>query len=145
MLPMSSFLKLFLWWWYSMSILYEVHADRTDSVAQLKQVFIGNSNSTDTIVIGYVMDQLAPPYRIGAIQLALQNGQSNGLLPGYNFRYDLAVIKPHYISDQPSICDNSACWCSISSTSSSSSSSFVSCDVKWSSYQLKIDKLLHNY
>lgn len=53
-------------------------------------VVIGNSNAKETIVIGYMMDQLAPPYRIGAISMAIQDGQTNGLLRGYNFRYDLS-------------------------------------------------------
>jgi hypothetical protein len=49
-------------------------------------IVIGNANASKTIVIGYLMDQLAPPYRIGAIQIAIEEGQAYGLLPEYNFR-----------------------------------------------------------
>jgi len=56
-------------------------------------VVIGNDSSNGTITIGYLMDQLIPPYRIGAIQLAIADGQANGLLPGYNFRFVLHFIR----------------------------------------------------
>lgn len=48
---------------------------------------IGNSSGRGTIVMGYLMDQLSAPYRIGAIQMAIEDGQANGLLQGFNFRY----------------------------------------------------------
>jgi hypothetical protein len=38
------------------------------------------------IRIGYMMDQLEPPYRAGAITMALRQAQADGLLSGYNFR-----------------------------------------------------------
>ena len=53
-------------------------------------VVIGNSSATRTISIGYIMDQLMPPYRIGAIKVGIEDGQRNGLLQNYNFRF---VIK----------------------------------------------------
>jgi hypothetical protein len=52
-----------------------------------KTVVIGESGVNGTIVIGYLMDQLKPPYRTGAISMAIHDGQARGLLPGYNFRY----------------------------------------------------------
>jgi len=55
-------------------------------------VIIGNSSAKGTIAIGYMMDQLTAPYRIGAILLALENGQANGLLRDYNFRYVISTL-----------------------------------------------------
>jgi hypothetical protein len=49
-------------------------------------VVLGNGTNNKTIVMGYLMDQVGPPYRIGAISMAIQNGQKRGLLPGYSFR-----------------------------------------------------------
>lgn len=49
-------------------------------------IVIGNSSANGTIVMGYLMDQLKPPYRIGAISMAIHDGQARGLLPGFNFR-----------------------------------------------------------
>jgi hypothetical protein len=49
-------------------------------------IIIGNPNATKTIEIGYLMDQLTPPYRIGAMSIAVKDGQAKGLLKGYNFR-----------------------------------------------------------
>jgi hypothetical protein len=46
---------------------------------------VGGSGINGTIVMGYLMDQFVPPYRIGAIGLAVADGQAKGLLPGYNF------------------------------------------------------------
>jgi hypothetical protein len=51
-----------------------------------KTVMVGDTGVNGTIVIGYLMDQLKPPYRIGAIGMALHDGQARGLLPGFNFR-----------------------------------------------------------
>jgi hypothetical protein len=53
-------------------------------------VVIGKSNANGTIVVGYLMDQLGPPYRIGALSMAIQDWQASGLLPGYKFRYVFA-------------------------------------------------------
>jgi hypothetical protein len=57
-------------------------------------VTIGNANASKTIVIGYLTDQLAPPYRIGALQMAIEDGQANGLLPDYNFRC-ATIVSPY--------------------------------------------------
>jgi len=43
-------------------------------------------NATD-IRIGYFMQESQPPYRIGAIQLAIDRARADGLLPGYSIRY----------------------------------------------------------
>lgn len=51
-----------------------------------KQFSVGNATARQTVSIGYFMDQLSPPYRIGAIRMALEDGQAKGLLPGFNFR-----------------------------------------------------------
>lgn len=48
-------------------------------------VVIGDPNAKKTVVIAYLMDQLEPPYRIGAISKAINEGQANGLLQGFNF------------------------------------------------------------
>jgi hypothetical protein len=56
-------------------------------------VVIGNSSATNTISIGYIMDQLTPPYRIGAMQLAIQDGQAKGLLRNFNFRLYICFFK----------------------------------------------------
>jgi hypothetical protein len=40
-----------------------------------------------TIRIGYFLQDTAPPYRVGAINLAIRQAQDDGLMPGYNFRY----------------------------------------------------------
>ena len=66
-----------------------IKADSFGDVAMNSQntVLIGNSSANGTIFLGYMMDQLKAPYRIGAIRLALENGQANGLLLGFNFRY----------------------------------------------------------
>jgi hypothetical protein len=48
-------------------------------------VVIGDPNASRTIVMGYLMDQLVAPYRIGAISKAINEGQANGLLQGFNF------------------------------------------------------------
>jgi len=50
------------------------------------EVVFGNASANGSIVIGYMMDQLTAPYRVGAIQMALERGQASGLLRGYNFR-----------------------------------------------------------
>ena len=93
-LMMYPVLVLLMLW--SSSMWNAVHADGTESIGGLTQVFIGNISSNMTIAIGYVMDQLVPPYRIGAIQLALQDGQSSGLLPGYRFRLSLRNIRANW-------------------------------------------------
>ena len=57
---------------------------------------IGNSTAKGTIRIGYLMDldQMSAtnsPYRIGAISMAIADGQANGLLRGYNFRFVITI------------------------------------------------------
>ena len=52
----------------------------------VETVFVGNANASDTISVGYMMDQLSAPYRIGAIKMAIEDGQAKGLLTGFNFR-----------------------------------------------------------
>ena len=59
----------------------------SDGFSSEKTVLIGNSSANATVVIGYLMDQLGPPYRLGALSMAIQDGQSRGLLTAYNFRY----------------------------------------------------------
>lgn len=39
-----------------------------------------------TIKIGYLLAESSPPYRAGAINLAIEQAKSDGLLPGFNFR-----------------------------------------------------------
>jgi hypothetical protein len=39
-----------------------------------------------TIRIGYFVQESNPPYRIGAIQLAIDRARQEGLLDGYNIR-----------------------------------------------------------
>jgi hypothetical protein len=52
----------------------------------IETVNVGDPNATKTIVIGYLMDQINPPYRIGAIAMAIADAQANGLVLGYNFK-----------------------------------------------------------
>jgi hypothetical protein len=54
--------------------------------AYVETVVVGNANASGTISVGYLMDQLSAPYRIGAIQMAIEDGQANGFLTGFNFR-----------------------------------------------------------
>jgi hypothetical protein len=48
----------------------------------------GSLNKT-IIRFGYLMQESAPPYRVGAINLAIRNAQSDGLLQGYSFRFEI--------------------------------------------------------
>jgi len=43
-----------------------------------------SSSADKTIRIGYLMDSMP---RAGAINVAIERAQNDGLLPGYNFRY----------------------------------------------------------
>lgn len=44
-------------------------------------------NETGSIIkIGYFLQQSQPPYRIGAIKLAIDLAKANGLFPDHNFR-----------------------------------------------------------
>lgn len=47
----------------------------------------GSLNKT-IIRFGYLMQESAPPYRVGAINLAIRNAQSDGFLQGYSFRFE---------------------------------------------------------
>jgi hypothetical protein len=70
---------------YSTGIISNGNIGNTD-VHSFNNVVIGDSNANGTIVVGYLMDQLRPPYRIGALSMAIRDWQASGLLPGYNFR-----------------------------------------------------------
>ena len=48
---------------------------------------IQGNNNNRTIRIGYFLQTSSPPYRIGAINLAIDRAKSDGLLSGFNFRY----------------------------------------------------------
>jgi hypothetical protein len=73
--------------WFILFCIFFFSYDNTNGLEDGVTVVIGNSSATRTISIGYIMDQLGPPYRIGAIQLAIQNGQAMGLLQDFNFRF----------------------------------------------------------
>lgn len=47
---------------------------------------VSSGFSNGTIRIGYFMQVVAPQYWIGAINLAIEQAQTDGLLPGYGFR-----------------------------------------------------------
>lgn len=72
---------LSLWLVFTCFCHNESYASDTDTFV------VGGSGVNGTIVMGYLMDQIGPPYRIGAIGMAIARGQEEGLLPGYNFRY----------------------------------------------------------
>ena len=71
---------------------YQIAADLQQENGDVEDVIIGPYNSSAsvnvTIVVGYLMDQLKPPYRVGAISMAINDGRASGLLPGYQFRCD---------------------------------------------------------
>lgn len=50
-----------------------------------------------TIKIGYFLQESQPPYRIGAIKMAVDQAQADGLLPDYNYRYARSGIHRHLI------------------------------------------------
>jgi len=54
-------------------------------------VVIGSPDANGTIVVGYLMDQVDPPYRIGALSMSIENGIANGLLDKFNFRCVIRV------------------------------------------------------
>ena len=56
-------------------------------------VVIGYPDANNTIVIGYMMDQVGPPYRLGALSMSIENNLAGGLLTNYNFR--LCYKKTH--------------------------------------------------
>jgi hypothetical protein len=48
----------------------------------------GSSAANGTIVIAYLMEQLSPPYDIGAISMAVKAMQASGYLADYNVRLE---------------------------------------------------------
>lgn len=96
-----------------------INSDVADS-DQESVVVVGNSSVNGTIVVGYLMDQLGPPYRIGAISMAIDSAKARGLLPGYNFRYVFQVIftkvrlrqRRLKVNDSSNIINSAAGWLS---------------------------------
>jgi hypothetical protein len=78
---------LFANWFSYMILILCVKQYHCSSSSHIETAVIGNASGKGTIVIGYLMDQLSAPYRIGAIQLAIEDGQANGLLQGFGFKY----------------------------------------------------------
>jgi hypothetical protein len=71
--PMLLFVK---WFSYIILILC-VEQYHCSSSSHVETAVFGNASGRGTIAIGYLMDQLSAPYRIGAIQLAIEDGQAN--------------------------------------------------------------------
>jgi hypothetical protein len=46
-----------------------------------------------TLRIGYFLQESQPPYRIGAIKMAIDKAQADGWLPDYNIRCESLVCK----------------------------------------------------
>jgi hypothetical protein len=64
------------------------HNSHTLSIAVflflIAAVAYGTGNKT--LRIGYFLQESQPPYRIGAIKLAIDKAQADGWLPDYNYR-----------------------------------------------------------
>lgn len=56
--------------------------------ATLFQIVVAGAAVTGskTLRIGYFLQESQPPYRIGAIKMAIDQAQADGLLPDYNYR-----------------------------------------------------------
>ncbi len=51
-----------------------------------------SSTFNKTIRIAYLLQNFEPPYRVGSINLAIEQAQQNGMLQGYNFRFVRAIF-----------------------------------------------------
>ena len=58
-------------------------ATANTSIENWHQIDDGNN----TIRIGYLLQEYAPPYRVGAINLAIRHAKSRGLLPDYRIKF----------------------------------------------------------
>lgn len=47
--------------------------------------------NSKTLRFGYFLQESQPPYRIGAIKLAIDKAQADGWLPDYKIRYERGV------------------------------------------------------
>jgi hypothetical protein len=69
-------------WLAAVILVCSIHSSNAaDNSSLATDVAIG------TIKIGYLLSESKPPYRAGAINLAIEQAQSDGLLQGFNIRY----------------------------------------------------------
>ena len=69
----------------SLAVVLTATAEATanTSIENGHQIDDGNN----TIRIGYLLQEYAPPYRVGAINLAIRHAKSRGLLPDYRIKF----------------------------------------------------------